>query len=132
MPLFTGRDDGGGFESLVAHLDSNVWVSHQVMIPGRMGWRTNIGSDHHQVVAIAYVHHWCRAALATLGARGREQKQGTSAELAPVCSKLLDQLAVVVILICHGSSSFWTPAASAIPLCCDVFIVRPYVSTYVR
>src|SRR5438067_1506319 len=58
----------------VIHLDSNIWMSHQVMIPGRMGWRTNIGSDHHQVVAIAYVHHWCRATLATLGARGREQE----------------------------------------------------------
>src|SRR2546421_11869779 len=122
MPLFTGRDDGGGFESLVAHLDSNVWVSHQVMIPGRMGRRTNIGSDHHQAVAIAYVHHWCRAALATFGARGREQKQGStfkwSTAPAPVCSKLLDQLAVVVILICHGSSSLWTPTTSAVALRC--------------
>src|ERR1700694_3402586 len=108
MPLFTGRDNGGGVESLCTHLDDDLRVSHQVVIPGRMGRRTNIGSDHHQAVAIGYVHHWCRAALATLSARGREQKQRSTFKwptaLAPICSKLLDQLAVVVILICHGSS----------------------------
>src|SRR5438132_308019 len=108
MPFLALRDDSDGIEGLGSYLYGDFWVSYKVVVPARVRWRSDVGGDHKQTVAIRDVHHRCRATLSALGTCGREQEQGPTLErtsgLVPVRAELLNQLAVVIFLIGHDPS----------------------------
>src|SRR5260370_37849753 len=68
----------------------------------------SVGGEHDQAVAIGHISHGSRVTLSTPGPGGREQEQRRVFEVptdfAPMCTKLLNQAAIVVIHLSHAPS----------------------------
>src|SRR5712692_2838817 len=108
ISLLTGQHSSVGLVGLGADLDCDLRVSKQVVVPVRVGRCATLGREDKQAIAIGQVHRRCRAALAALSPRGREQKQGPafphSTNLALVRTECLDCLAIPIVHISHNSS----------------------------
>jgi hypothetical protein len=108
MPLFALHDDSGSIEGFGPNLDGNIRMRHQIVVPVRVSQCASIGGNHEQTITIGDMHHWGCTVLATLSAYSREQEQRPSLEwsisFVPIRAELLNQLAIVVILIGHNLS----------------------------
>src|SRR5579859_1454395 len=118
LPLGAFRDDSGGGVGFVANLDGDVRVRNEVVIPVRVGWGARIGGDNDQAVTVGYVHNRHRTGLAAPGARRREQEQGSArkraAGLLAVRAELLDEMAVVIVLVGHNTSNLMSASESGV------------------
>src|SRR5258708_35372814 len=94
---------------LVADLDSDLGMGEQVVIPVGVGGPASSGGEDEQSVALTQVHRGVRAALAALGAGGREQQQWPvfphATDLALIRPELLNRLAIPIIPVRHQFSS---------------------------
>src|SRR6266446_1860937 len=67
-----------------------------------------LSGEHDQAVAIGHISHWSRVTLSTPGPGGLEQEQRRVFEVptnfAPMCTKLLNQAAIVIIHLSHAPS----------------------------
>src|SRR5258706_11862293 len=103
--LLTGHRFRDGRVRLVADLDSDLGMGEQVVIPVGVGGPASSGGEDEQSVALAQIHHRVGAALAALGAGGREQQQRSAlphaTDLALMRPERLNRLAIPVIPVRH-------------------------------
>src|SRR5690242_13694353 len=106
------------------------------MIPIGMSRGSGVGSDHQQAIAVGDIHHWCCTWLAAFCACRSEQQQWPAGEgvirLAAVRAEILNQLAVVIVLVWHTLSSYGCRIVSAVCSPCVACAVQCYTSTFVR
>src|SRR5258708_3492655 len=80
-------------------------MGEQVVIPVGIGGPASSGGEDEQSVALTQVHHGVRAALAALGAGGREQQQRPACpqatDLPCIRPELLNRLAIPSIPLRH-------------------------------
>lgn len=99
LPLGSLCDPSDSLEGFAANLNRNLWMGHQIVIPGRVTVRTHIGGKDKQVLAIGQITQRRDAWFSTSGSNRREQEDGhifqTTARFSPARTKLLDYAAII-------------------------------------
>src|SRR5258707_13883458 len=109
VALLTSHRFRDGRVRLVADLDCDLGMGEQVVIPVGVGGPASSGGEDEQSVALTQVHRGVRAALAALGAGGREQQQRLAlphaTDLPLIRAERLNRLAIPIIPVRHQYSS---------------------------
>src|ERR1700692_1665309 len=104
LVLVAVRNMRAGVELVLAHLDGDLGMLEEVVVPGRVRRRAALRGDDHDVVSVAGVHERVLAHVARLGSLGGEDQHLATLEWARGClsvrPKVLDQVAVEVLKAC--------------------------------